>query len=122
MNEKILIVDDERDIMELMMASLRRKGYQVRGTLTCSEGLEIFYSFKPDLVLLDINVGDEDGRKVCSEIKSQAIYQNIPVVMVSANHEGLQDYHEYGANDFLHKPFTFAILEALCVKHLNPVK
>ena len=95
--------------MELLKSKLSENGYQSKATISCSEGLEIFYSFKPDLVLLDINVGDEDGRKVCSEIKSQAIYQNIPVVMVSANDEGLQDYHEYGENDFLHKPFTLSI-------------
>ena len=119
MKEKILIVDDDTDILELLIAAFISKGYQVRGTLTCSEGLEIFYKFQPDLVVLDINVGSEDGRQVCSEIRSHAIYKHIPIIMISANEQGLQSYLEYGANDFLRKPFTLSDLESICLKHLK---
>jgi DNA-binding response OmpR family regulator len=119
MNKKILIVEDDTDILQLLKALLTSAGYQVKGTLTCSEGLELFYSFQPDLVLLDINVGNEDGRQVCIEIRSQANYQHIPVVMISANEHDLQNYREYGANDFLKKPFTLSTLKSTCLKHLG---
>jgi len=120
MNEKILIVEDDTDILELLMASLASKKYQVKGTLSCAEGLKIFYSFQPDLVILDINVGSEDGRQVCIEIKSHAIYQHIPVIMISAMEQGLS-YLDYGANDYLKKPFTLSDLESICLKHLKQV-
>lgn len=74
-------------------------------TKSCNQGLDIFYSFQPDVVLLDINVGDQDGREVCRKIKSQAEYNHIPVILISANHEALKFYVDYGANGILEKPF-----------------
>lgn len=119
MNKKILIIEDDKDVQVLLQALLRSNGCQVKGSLTCFEGLRIFYSFQPDLILLDINVGFEDGRQVCSEIKSQTIYQHIPVVMMSALNQSVENYLKYGANDFLQKPFTLFDLKSMCLKHFK---
>ena len=80
-----------------------RNGYHVAGTKSCDEGLEIFYSFQPELVLLDINVGDHDGREMCKKIKSHAEYQHIPVILISANHDHLKSYSDYAANNIIEK-------------------
>ena len=80
-----------------------RNGYHVAGTKSCDEGLEIFYSFQPELVLLDINVGDQDGREMCKKIKSHAEYQHIPVILISANHDHLKSYSDYAANNIIEK-------------------
>ena|SRR6478735_11208552 len=121
MNKKILIIEDDTDILELLKTSLMSNGCQVKGSLSCFEGLKIFYNFQPDLILLDINVGREDGRQVCIEIKSQVIYQHIPVVMMSALNQSVENYLEYGANDFLQKPFTLTDIKSMFSIHLGTV-
>ncbi len=108
--KKVLVVDDDTDLLVMMKTFLKRNGYDVRVTTSCEEGLDIFYSFKPDIVLLDINVGSEDGREMCRKIKTQAEYCLIPVLLISANHEALQFYGDYGANAAVKKPFVLPSL------------
>ena len=121
MMDKILIVDDDKDLITLLKSGLSRNGYQVRATISCKEGLEIFYQFLPDLVILDINVGNEDGREMCRQIKASAEFQLIPVIMISANDISLELYKDYGANDILKKPFLLAQIQKLISKYL-PIK
>lgn len=112
--KKVLVVDDDTDLLVMMKSFLKKNGYDVRVTTSCEEGLDIFYSFKPALVLLDINVGSEDGREMCRKIKTQAEYRHIPVLLISANHEALQFYSDYGANAAVRKPFQLpALLQLL---------
>ena len=111
--KKILIVDDDEDLLVNLKSFFKRNGYFVAVTKSCDEGLEIFYSFQPDLVLLDINVGDQDGREMCKKIKTHAGYQHIPVILISANHDDLKFYTDYGANATIEKPF-----ESLRLLHL----
>ena len=101
---KIMVVDDETDLLALVKGYLKRAGYEVAVTTSCHEGLKILESFKPDLVLLDINVGSEDGREMCKQIKSLAEYEHIPVILISANDDALSTYKECGADAFLKKP------------------
>ena len=121
MMDKILIVDDDKDLITLLKSGLSRNGYQVRATISCKEGLEIFYQFLPDVVILDINVGNEDGREMCRQIKASAEFQLIPVIMISANDISLELYKNYGANDVLKKPFLLAQIQKLISKYL-PIK
>jgi len=121
MMDKILIVDDDKDLITLLKSGLSRNGYQVRATISCKEGLEIFYQFLPDVVILDINVGNEDGREMCRQIKASAEFQLIPVIMISANDISLELYKNYGANDILKKPFLLAQIQKLISKYL-PIK
>lgn len=103
--KRILFVDDDKDLLATMKVLLRKKGYEVAVTTSCKEGLEILQAFHPDLILLDINVGDDDGRLVCRQIKEQAEYVHIPVILVSANHEALMTYRDYRADNAIVKPF-----------------
>jgi DNA-binding response OmpR family regulator len=112
--KKILVVDDDRDLLANIKAFLKRQGYDPAVTTSCDEGLQILHTFKPDLILLDINVGDEDGREMCRKIKSQAEYRHIPVILLSANYEALLVYQEYGANAYMKKPFELlSLIDAL---------
>ena len=108
--KKILVVDDDTDLLEIVRLSLNTSGYEVILANTCAEGIKTFYREKPDLVLMDINVRDEDGREMCKQIKSDAAYQHIPVILISGNSEALSTYKKYGANDAINKPFEVALL------------
>jgi len=116
--KKILVVDDDPDILQLIKTYLSGKGYAVRTTNSCNQGLTIFYSFEPDLVLLDINVGTEDGRVMCKSIKRQAQYNHIPVILFSANPELLKVGGDYGADAMMDKPFDLETMMELFEKHL----
>ena len=116
--KKILVVDDDKDLLANIKSFLKRQGYSPAVTTSCEEGLQILYTFKPDLILLDINVGNEDGREMCRKIKSQAEYEHIPVILLSANYEALQRYQEYGANACVKKPFELLSLIDTLSAHL----
>ena len=115
----ILIVDDEEDILIALKSYLTRLGYDVATSLTCQQGIEKFYLVKPDLVFLDVNVGNSDGRIMCRTIKSQAQYNNIPVILISANPLMLLKFAEYGAIAVLDKPFDLPNLITIVRSHLN---
>ncbi|HMH22478.1 MAG TPA: response regulator [Puia sp.] len=117
--KKILVVDDDKDLLVNMKAFLKRQGYEVAVTTSCEEGLQILNSFKPDLIYMDIDVGKEDGREMCRKIKSQAEYKHIPVILISANHDALQLYKDYGANAFLEKPFQLSSFLSTLQNHLS---
>lgn len=118
--KKIMIVDDEKDLLALVMGYLKKAGYGVAVTTSCKEGTNVLASFKPDLIFLDINVGTEDGREMCRQIKSLAIHKNLPIVLISANDESLKTYKEYDANSFLKKPFQSSQLLNVAASYLFP--
>jgi DNA-binding response OmpR family regulator len=118
--KKIMVVDDEKDLLALAKGYLKRAGYEVAVTTTCKEGTEILASFKPNLIFLDINVGSEDGREMCKQIKSLAEHKNIPIVLISANDDSLKTYKEYDADSFLKKPFQPSELLDVAARFLVP--
>jgi len=108
--KKILIVDDDKDLLVSMKALFKKNGFDIEVTISCDEGLSILKSFKPDLIFLDMNVGDQDGREMCKKIKEDADYKHIPVIFISSDHEALKLYNEYGATSFIEKPLQFSTL------------
>jgi DNA-binding response OmpR family regulator len=108
--KKILIVDDDEDLLVSMKSLFTKNGFDIAVTISCDEGFSILNSFKPDLIFLDLNVGDEDGREMCRKIKEDADFKHIPVVFISSDHEALKLYNEYGAASFLEKPLQFSSL------------
>jgi DNA-binding response OmpR family regulator len=117
--KKIMVIDDEKDLLALVKGYLTRAGYQAAVTTSCSEGLAILNSFMPDLIFMDINVGSEDGRVMCKQIKSQAEYKHIPIILISANDDALLTFNEYEANGILKKPFAPSQLLSLTAYHLT---
>jgi DNA-binding response OmpR family regulator len=105
MAQKILVVDDEREIVKLVKAYLEQAGFQVATASDGQEGLTVFRHVKPDLVVLDLNLPRIDGLDVCRTIRRES---DTPVIMLTARVEeqdrliGL----ELGADDYILKPFS----------------
>src|SRR3989440_5796984 len=101
---RILVVDDERHILELAQLYLSREGFQVESVGDGGQALARFGQLKPDLVVLDIMLPGVDGLTLCKEIRKQS---QVPIIMLTARDEvtdkvvGL----ELGADDYLTKPF-----------------
>lgn len=106
MRKNILIVDDDADIREIMTFILEAAGYNVANLDGGKQVMAAIAQNRPDLVLLDIQLGDSDGRDICRQLKDQTATQAIPVIMISANHnpQSLLDKN-CRAEDFLAKPF-----------------
>lgn len=106
MSKKILAVDDDREIVEVIRIILEDEGYEVSTLTNGLNVLNVVSSFRPDLILLDVMLGGVDGREICRAIKSHSIFKYIPVVMISASHN-LQNLLKLpgSPNDFLSKPF-----------------
>lgn len=107
---KILVVDDDLDILLVMQALLKMNGYEVAVTPKGEEAIPLATSFRPQLILLDVRLSGYDGREICTALKADPLTQHIPVVMVSAHSSGVTEFERYGADDFIAKPFD--------VKHL----
>lgn len=111
---KILIVEDDRDILELIEYNLRKEGYQVVTATSGEDGLESVKSEKPDMALLDLMLPGIDGLEVCKLLKVNPATADIQIIIVSAKGEesdiviGL----ELGADDYITKPFSPKILIA----------
>ncbi len=106
--EKILVVEDEADILELIDYKLSQEGFQVLQAADGELALEQARSQDPDLILLDIMLPGLDGLEVCRRLKRDAVTEDMPIIFVSAKGEesdvvtGL----ELGADDYLTKPFS----------------
>jgi two-component system phosphate regulon response regulator PhoB len=106
--EKILVVDDEEDITELLKFNLSREGYQVHCVPSGEDALKACASQRPELVLLDLMLPGMDGLEVARRLKSGLKTRDIPIVMLTAKGEeadivaGL----ELGADDYITKPFS----------------
>ena len=103
-NEKILVVDDDTNICELLRLYLTKEGYQVTVANDGEEGLEKFNQVKPDMVLLDVMMPKMDGLEVCRRIRKAG---NTPVMMLTAKGETFDKVLglELGADDYMVKPF-----------------
>ncbi len=110
----VLVVEDERDITELLRHQLVRDGYRVNCVPSGEEAVDVALSDAPDLVLLDLMLPGIDGLEVCRRLRNDMTTQNCAIVMVSAKGEeadivaGL----ELGADDYITKPFSPRVLLA----------
>jgi DNA-binding response OmpR family regulator len=107
MSKKILIVDDNEFIVEIMTYILANKGYEV---IALSEGenvLKLISTDNPDLVILDVTLPDADGRDLCKAIKNNIYTENLPVIICSGRNDLNSSLRQQGApNDVLSKPFN----------------
>jgi len=118
-SKKILILDDDLDILAVMQLLFKTKGFDVVALSRWEEVYEKVESFKPHLILLDVLLSGNDGRDICRELKHNSSTKNIPIVMFSANPSAADNIHEYGADDFIHKPFEVNDLLATINKHMQ---
>ena len=111
---RILIVDDEEDILSLVEYNLRKEGYRTIGVKTGEAALQLVEEETPDLIILDLMLPEMDGLEVCRILKSNENTSDIPIIMLTAKGEetdivvGL----EIGADDYVTKPFSPRVLLA----------
>lgn len=106
--DKIVVIEDEEDILEVISYNLRREGYEVTTSTSGEDGLAKIERSAPNLVILDLMLPEIDGLDLCRKLKSDPVTQSIPVIMVTARGEesdvvlGLG----MGADDYVIKPFS----------------
>jgi two-component system alkaline phosphatase synthesis response regulator PhoP len=109
--KRILVIDDEPDFAAIVQNNLKNEGFDVEVAYDGVEGLEKVKANPPDCIVLDVMMPEKDGYEVCSELKGDEKYQNIPIIMLTAvaDHVGSTRYsHADGmsmeADDYLPKP------------------
>jgi two-component system, OmpR family, alkaline phosphatase synthesis response regulator PhoP len=107
-SKKILVVEDERDILQLVKLYLEKEGYRVSTAATGPDGLKAARSEHPDLLVLDLMLPDMDGLEICKRLRADQQTATLPIIMLTAKAEesdtviGL----ELGADDYVTKPFS----------------
>lgn len=122
--ERILVVEDEEAILEIVSQAMKRHGFEVS---TCDNGdaaLEMVSSLHPDLVILDIMLPQMDGWEVCRRLKDNRNTKNIPIIMLTARREerDVVEGLNLGADDYMKKPFSLAELIARVKALLRRIK
>jgi len=104
MSKKILVVDDEKPISDIIKFNLVKEGYEVETAFDGEEALKKVYQFQPDLILLDVMLPKLDGFQVCRRIRESF---NMPIIMLTAKEEEVDKVlgFELGADDYITKPF-----------------
>jgi DNA-binding response OmpR family regulator len=104
--KKVLVVDDDNDILDVIRIILEDEGYEVSTLDNAKNVLDELTGNVPDLILLDVMLGGIDGRDVCKSLKANMVFKTIPIVMISASHNLSGFLHQDGGADgFIAKPF-----------------
>ena len=123
---KVVVVEDEADILDILTYNLEREGFEVIGAEDGMQGLQLIKQHLPDIVLLDLMLPGMDGLSVCQQLRAHPASANIPVIMLTAKNEesdivlGLG----LGADDYVSKPFSpkelIARIKATLRRHQRP--
>lgn len=115
---KILVVDDERPIADILKFNLEKEGYQVICAFDGEEALRMAFSEDPDLILLDLMLPEKDGMDVCREIRKEKM---TPIIMLTAKDTEIDKVLglEMGADDYVTKPFSMREILARVKAHLR---
>ena len=116
--KKILVVDDEPDILEFLQIILQEEGYTVMTTDKGEYVEKLHDGGLPDLILLDVLLSGKDGRDIVKHLKSQDETRHIPVIMFSAHPSAEETARACGAEDFVAKPFEIDVLLAKIATYL----
>jgi len=116
---KVLVVDDENDILEFIQYNLKKEGYDVYLAHNGQEAIDIGHKIKPDLILLDVMMPVMDGIEACKQMKSDPDFANIFIVFLTARSEEYSEIAGFqaGADDYISKPIKPRVL----VTRLNAI-
>ncbi|MGL5725399.1 response regulator transcription factor [Cetobacterium sp.] len=109
MKRKILIIEDEENLANIIGKTLIKESFEIKIVTRGDEALEEFYSFSPSLVLLDINLPKKNGWDICKEIRQ---FSKVPIIIMTARDTELDEIHglELGADDYITKPISTKII------------
>lgn len=102
--KRILIIDDDPDLVSVLQLMLKMKGFIVAAAPNESQVWQQVGAFNPDLILMDVLLSGADGRTICRQLKDSE-FKQIPIIMFSAHPGAQKNMTSYGADDFLAKPF-----------------
>jgi DNA-binding response OmpR family regulator len=121
MPKKILIADDEANIVTSLEFLLQRSGYEVRIARNGEEALQHVASFEPDLILLDVMMPLKSGYEVCQKVRENAQWRSIKIIMLTAKGRDIEITKglSLGADAYVTKPFSTKELLAEVKKHLG---
>jgi DNA-binding response OmpR family regulator len=113
--KRILIIDDDIDLLMLLERRLVKEGYKIEAAASLPEAEDVLPAFKPNLVLLDINVNGEDGRQLCWKLKKENRGRDIKVIIISGYDYSAGRAVLFGADDLLPKPLHIDYM-LTCIK------
>jgi len=116
---RILIIDDEEDVLVPLKNLLEKEGFEVATLSRGGTALKTVEAFKPDVMLLDIKLREFDGRDICYELKANKKTKNIKIILCSAHVIADNGYIDYGADDFISKPFKLQLLVKKIQHHIK---
>ena len=121
MSKKILVVEDDRDLCELLEYNLSRSGYQVQTAGRVSTAKEALNQARPDLVVLDVMLPDGDGFDFCRELRADQAMRGVPILFLTARSQEIDKVLglEIGGDDYITKPFSPRELLARVKAHLR---
>lgn len=122
--KKILVIDDEEWLREMVRMALAQKGYEVIEAENGAAGIELARKALPDLILCDVNMDKVDGYLTLSELRNEPATASIPFILMTglADNAGMRHGMELGADDYLPKPFTIEELHAAVEARLRKVQ
>lgn len=110
MMKSILIIDDDPDVITVLQVLLKKNSYEV---LTAHKEEEVYYQlevYKPHLIIMDVLLSGADGRIICKKLKASDAFNHIPVMMFSAHPGAQKNMLDFGADDFIAKPYQGHLL------------
>ena len=113
--KKLLIIDDEPDIIEFLSYNFRKRGYEVYSACDGIEGLEMVVSSNPDIIIADIMMPRMSGIVMCRELKSSKLHRHVPIIFLSATNDDYQvlSAMDAGAEYYVSKPVRVSILAGI---------
>jgi CheY-like chemotaxis protein len=115
----IMVIDDNEDILFMLQAMLKIKGYKVSVKMNMDNLEPTISELSPDVILMDMLLSGADGREVCMRLKANPAFSSIPIIMISAHPEAKQQCLAAGANFFLEKPFEMSEIFEVVSKALH---
>jgi two-component system alkaline phosphatase synthesis response regulator PhoP len=124
-NAKILLVDDEEDILEFLKYNLKKDNYEIKTATNGNEAIKKAYSFKPDLIVLDIMMPDMDGIEVCNRLREDDDFNDTLIAFLTAKNESFTQVAAFdnGGDDYITKPIKPNVfksrIKALLRRHVS---
>lgn len=117
--KKVLIIDDDPDILEAVELILSTFGYDTSVTTRGEETLTKIEEYEPDLIILDVLLSGMDGRHICKGIRKKYPAQELPIIMMSAHPHIRASVKDCGADGFIAKPFSLTVFTDEVKKHVG---